>query len=157
MNNLYYEVRVTELEEKLKKKNDLLSTIRQIKNKLTLKKAFLTLATLTISSAICLCSSLFNPHPNFIMTTLITTCFTSSYYLGTTRRARRFLRSSNEGKIKQEIAKLKERMDSYKELDNKLCNNKEKIKDDKFYNNVIINNYYNDIKKDKVMQRVLKK
>ena len=48
-------------------------------------------------------------------------------------------------------------MDSYKELDNKLCNNKEKIKDDKFYNNVIINNYYNDIKKDKVMQRVLKK
>ena len=37
MNNLYYEVRVTELEEKLKKKNDLLSTIRQIKNKLTLK------------------------------------------------------------------------------------------------------------------------
>ena len=138
MNNLYYEVRVTELEEKLKKKNDLLSTIRQIKNKLTLKKAFLTLATLTISSAICLCSSLFNPHPNF-------------------RRARRFLRSSNEGKIKQDIAKLKERMDSYKELDNKLCNNKEKIKDDKFYNNVIINNYYNDIKKDKVMQRVLKK
>lgn len=155
MNNLYYEVRVTELEEKLKRKNDLLSKIKQVKNNLNLKKVFLTFTTLITSSAICLCSSLVNPHPNFIMTTLITTCFTSFYYLGTTRRARRFLRSSNEVKIKQDITELEERMDSYKELDNKLC--KEKIKDDKVYNNVIINNYDNDIKKDKVMQRVLKK
>lgn len=157
MNNLYYEVRVTELEEKLKKKNDLLNKIKQVKNNLNVKKAFLTFATLVASSTICLCSSLFNSNPNFIMTTLITTCFTSFYYFGTTKRARRFLRSSNEVKIKQDITELEKRMDSYKELDNKLSNSKEKIKSNNVYNNVIINNYDNDIKKDKVMQRVLKK